>query len=118
MIRTWEESVTGSSQEASGKITLSTGGRETHDASYGVCIAAQRHCNAFIRGDGAYIPDDFGITMPRKVSRPSKLFTTTTSLCRMQGDRHHPLNRFSLSFKLHAAMNQYLEMTKWVSRVS
>jgi hypothetical protein len=29
-----------------------------HDASYGVCIAAQRYCNALIRGDGAHIHDD------------------------------------------------------------
>jgi hypothetical protein len=48
--------LTESRQEVSGRSTLLIGGRIIYDASYGMCMAAQFHCYALIRGDGAYMP--------------------------------------------------------------
>lgn len=57
-------------------------------------MAGQLRFDMPIRGEGAYITPDSLAPSLAKLIRASELLTTTTVLCRMQLDRHRPLNRF------------------------
>jgi hypothetical protein len=91
-------------REAGGKSTLLKGGRITHNASYGACMAAQRHRDALIRGDlgmARIWPLTLAEPCLAKSVGPDSYSESQPQLCcaACRVTCHHPRNRFRFSFQ-------------------
>jgi hypothetical protein len=109
-------------REAGGKSALLKGGRITHNASYGACMAAQRYRDALIRGDlgmARIWPLTLAPPCLAKSVGPDSYSESQPQLCcaACRVTCHHPTGS-DFHLKLHAATNRYLAVPQSVRRVS